>query len=496
MSDDKQALIDDFVAVLPRVFQRDFTVFGTEADEVRNRLNWLVAPDVTDVSALDSFAAQLDAIGVDHVVLCGMGGSSLYPRTLLPYHSATRKVTVVDTTHPDALRQIDETLHYPSSLFVFASKSGSTAETTAMRTFFTSRLHATTPDAKHRLAVITDPGSSLAKEATEQHFGQILLADPDVGGRFSAHTLFGVTVSALAGLDVTAHLEAAKRAFLALRAADKQNVAIRLAAQLATAVNRRGSVAQVEVELHGIDDTFGLWIEQLLVESLGKDGVGVHVVSAPATAPCDVILTVKQNAALALPSLEENGTHTTLSVPAGHHGIAMAAAVMMLATALAGRGIQVNPFDQPDVAAAKQATDEALAARRALPPPRDVSDVLAEVPSGTPLIILAYVAPDSPDEQHMRRAAIALGQQRHTTVTVGVGPRYLHSTGQLHKGAFANACYLVIGPSFTTDLAIADDTFTFGELILAQAAGDVAALTARGRQVHVITAEGLHAHVS
>lgn len=496
MTGDVKTFIDDFVAVLPRVFARDFTVFATTPDEVHNRLNWLVAPDTTNLAALDALVAKVHAMNIDHVVLCGMGGSSLYARTLVPYHTGARQVTVLDTTHPDTLRHVDATVNYPTTLFVFASKSGSTAETEAMRRYFTARMHAEVPDAPNRLAVITDPESSLAQDAAEQQISSLLLADPHVGGRFAAHTLFGVTVAALAGVDVKAHLDAARHAYAALSVASAQNVAIRLAAQLAAAVKRVGDVATVAVELRHLDATFGLWIEQLLAESLGKDGVGVHVVTGSTNATVDVHLAIEADPSVELPDLHEDGTTVTLTIPLGHEGVAMAAAVMMLATALAGRGIGVNPFDQPNVAAAKQATTKALASRQTLPAARDVADVLAHVSPSTALVILAYVAPDSPDEHALRRDAETLGRQRQATVTLGVGPRYLHSTGQLHKGALVDAVYFVIGPSFTADLAIPGDTSTFGALIAAQAAGDVAALTALGRQVHVITPQSLRAYVA
>lgn len=485
--------------MLPRVYNRDFTVFGPEPAEIADRLNWLIAPEVTDTDAIGQVVSDAAQRGVEQVILCGMGGSSLYPRTLAPFATdPTRTLTVVDTTDPDALRRIDAGINYDRAMVIVASKSGTTIETAAQHAFFADRLaqqHGSR--ASQRLSVITDPESELAHHAVANGYGNVLLADPHVGGRFSAHTVFGMAPAALVGVDIDAHLLAAQQTFSQLAEPAQSNVAVILAAHLAAAVIRNGKIANVGIELAEHTDPFGLWVEQLVAESLGKQGRGLHVLLRKSIRP-DVSVNIVTDPAVTLPELAitDDEAVVTLRVPSGHAAVAVAAAVFMLATALAGRALGVNPFDQPDVALAKRATATALNERSRLEAPTSVAAAFAAYPNAHSVVVLAYTDPDSGLAEQLWQATATLGRKRNVAASVGFGPRYLHSTGQLHKGALDTACYLLIGPDVTTPLAIPGRDYGFDTLFAAQAAGDVAALRQQGRQVHVVTAEDFRAYVS
>jgi len=481
------------------VYDRDYTVFGTDPTEIADRLNWLIAPRVTDVDLIEKFTEDVAHLGVDDVVLCGMGGSSLYPRTLAPFATdPKRTLTVVDTTDPDALRRIDAALNYDRAMVIVASKSGTTIETAAQHAFFVDRLaqhHGA--DATERLSVITDPGSQLARDALAKGYPHVLLADPHVGGRFSAHTLFGLAPAALVGVNPLSHLAAAQQTFTQLAEASQTNVAVLLGAYLAAAVTDSKGVANVSIELADATNPMGLWIEQLVAESLGKHGRGLHVLLRASTSPqLTVKIVTDPTANRAHLDVADNSQVLTLTVPDGHESVAVTASVFMLATALAGYGIAVNPFDQPDVAAAKQATATALNERTPLEDPMSVASALDCCPEGHSVVVLAYTDPDRELAEQLWAAAATLGHKRNVAASVGFGPRYLHSTGQLHKGALTDACYLMIGPDVTGPLAIPDRDYGFETLFSAQAAGDVAALRDRERNVSVITADDLLRYVS
>lgn len=494
-----QEFIDDFCAVLPRVYDRDFTVFGNDPSELADRLNWLIAPHTTPVETINDFATDVASVGVDQVILCGMGGSSLYARTLAPFATNTSPtLTVVDTTDPDVLRRIDAQVNYQRAFVLVASKSGTTIETAAQEAFFAHRLeqhHGL--KASQRLGVITDPASALATEAVGKGYRHVLLADPQVGGRFSAHTMFGIAPAALVGIDPWVHLRAAEQTFAQLAKAAPNNPAVVLAAHLCAAVIRSGGVATLGIDLADVTDPLGLWIEQLIAESLGKQGQGLHVLLRPLS-QADLMVKVVRDKALTAARLQVSDDQRvlTLSVPDGHLGVAVSASVFMLATALAGRGIGVNPFDQPDVAAAKKATATALRERTVLEAPSTIDDALANANHRDSVVVLAYADPESALADRLWQAAATLGVRRNVAVSVGFGPRYLHSTGQLHKGALADACYLLIGPSTALALPVPGEAYGFETLFAAQAAGDVIALRDCDRNVTVITADELSRYIS
>lgn len=479
--------------MLPRVLARDYTVFGTDPTEIADRLNWLIAPQSTDVDALLAIAAEQRRNGINQVVVCGMGGSSLYARTLVPYADPTYPQTIViDTTDPAALRRIDAQIDYAHSAFLFASKSGSTIETAAHQAYFTAQIDRTGTDPTDRIVVITDPGSPFARHATANGWRHLLLADPNVGGRFSAHTVFGVTAAAFSGIDVAAHLDAAAQTYVQL-ASLSDNSAVIIAAHLALIATSNARIPTLRVASSNPNDPLKLWIEQLIAESLGKQGRGIHVLTATSRFQPDRTLRVMYDETSDAAALTVDQSVLTLTVPSGHRGVATAASVLMLATALAGRGLGVNPFDQPDVAAAKRATAAALDNRTQLEAPQLPAALLAQASPSAALVVLAYVDPDSDEADQIVADATRIGEQRDVPMSLGFGPRYLHSTGQLHKGALRDACYAVIAPDTAVTLEIPGYAYGFGELIGAQAAGDIATLRARGRTVGVITASDLHA---
>lgn len=498
-------LVADKVA--SRVFAKDPTLWGPDAEsESAIRLGWVEAPAVSAplVAEILALREELRADGVTRLVLAGMGGSSLAPEVITA--TAGVELTVLDSTDPEQVRAaLADRL--AETAIVVSSKSGSTLETDSQRRIFEQEFTKAGIDAKSRIIVVTDPGSPLDTEARKAGYRRVFNADPNVGGRYSALTAFGLVPSGLAGVDIQALLDEADEAAEVLRDDAPDNIGLALAAALAGTSPLRNKIVIVD-QGSGIVG-FADWAEQLIAESTGKLGTGLLPVVADPGSPevtsgADDILLVHLVAA----DLDVDLAETLLQkLPENQVSIAGDLGTQMMvwefAVAVAGRLLGINPFDQPDVEAAKKAArglldqqletqpanfvDGAIEVRGAewLGDAQTVGDAMEALfgqlgPDGY-LSVQAYLDRIS----HAPLAGIRnpLAAVTNRPVTFGWGPRFLHSTGQFHKGGPAIGAFLQITATADQDLDIPDRPFSFGELITAQAAGDAQVLTEHGRPV-------------
>jgi Phosphoglucose isomerase len=369
---------------------------------------------------------------VDDVVLLGMGGSSLAPEVMRRLFSAER-FHVLDTTHPTAIRRLEASLDIGRTLFIAASKSGTTLETRTQTDYFR--------ELGGRFAVITDPGSPLAELSKDVFYGE-----PTIGGRYSALSVFGILPAIFMGIDVERLLDRAEEMREACRL-EEGNPGLELGLQLA-----RTSFLQVEGD-------FGLWVEQLVAESTGKEGKGMVPVRSGG-----------ESIEFRLPDPYELGQEFFR---------------WEFGTAVAGSLLGINPFDQPNVQEAKDRTNALLSETRPVPgtgpdPEGDIDALLAQAGPGDYVAILAFIDParEAELEPLARRA-----EETGAAVAVGLGPRYLHSTGQLHKGGPDNGLFVQVVDDLGEELEIPGRPYGFRTLIAAQAAGDFQALRERGRRI-------------
>jgi glucose-6-phosphate isomerase len=495
-------------AVASRITDKDPTLWGPEAvDEASKRLGWV---DLADTSRplLEPIVALRDELGgrgVDRVVLCGMGGSSLAPEVITA--TAGVELVTLDSTEPGQVR--DAVTDLERTVVVVSSKSGSTVETDSHRRVFEKAFADAGIDVRDRIVVVTDPGSPLDESATAAGY-RVFHADPNVGGRYSALTAFGLVPSGLAGADISELLDEAAAVSDLLADDSDGNPALMLGAALGGTSPLRDKVAFVDLG-SGIPG-FADWAEQLIAESTGKNGTGLLPVvtggpdSPEVRWPADDVVVGRL-----LPPGEDDetvapiadGTQAAVSV-AGPLGGQML--LWEYATAIAGGLLHINPFDQPDVESAKVAARGLLDARPEPTPPLAVDGsveirategllpdgdgttldgavaaLLAALPPDGYLAVMAYL------NRH-RDAALAgvrdpLAKRGGRPVTFGWGPRFLHSTGQYHKGGPPTGVYLQVTGEPGEDLEVPGRPFTFGQLIAAQAAGDGQVLEGHGRPV-------------
>ena len=474
---------------MSRLWDRDPTLFGADPSEVADRMGWLDAPGDSADSWDGVWERCRELVGdAAHVVVMGMGGSSLFPEVLARTFAPTGgfpRLHIVDSTDPASLRRALDAAAPDSTFHVASSKSGSTLETRCHLALFWER-----SKDPSRFAVITDPGSALGRHARELGFAHVFENNPDIGGRYSALSGFGMVPAAMSGVDGNALLEAALDQLDSLEPVgdDHDNEAARLAAVIAAGVETGRDKLTVLIDPRVA--TFGLWLEQLVAESLGKGGIGsVPVVGEAldhivATGTDRVIVTIGDVAgrdrlrASGIPLVELSLEETT--------DLGAQIVVWEVAVALAGVVLRVNPFDQPDVEAAK------LEARRLLDADdgdeiqsTSLADACDAVEPGDYVAICAFVDPGGVVAERLERARHTLGVRLGIATTLGFGPRFLHSTGQLHKGGGGNVVvFQVVGaePGPTDDLAIPAESFTFGQLERAQADGDLAALAGAGKR--------------
>lgn len=498
------SLVHDLVA--SRITSGDATLWGPAAEaEAAIRLGWVEAvsisrPLVAEIAALRS---DLHAKGVTRVVLAGMGGSSLAPEVIA--QTAGVPLTILDSTAPgQVLAALDEGLG--DTVLVVSSKSGSTVETDSQRRTFEAAFRDLGIDPTERIVVVTDPGSPLDASAREAGY-RVFNADPNVGGRYSALTAFGLVPAGLAGVDIDELLNEAEASLLEVAIDSAENPALRLGAAIAATSPRRDKLGLITdgTHINGLPD----WIEQLIAESTGKEGTGIlPVVLLPVSPeleskPADLQIVRLVDDANEFHLHERHPGEILVSGTLGAQLI-----VWEYATAIAGHLLRINPFDQPDVESAKIAARGLLDARPEPTAPaftengvevrvsdaslaisgtvEGVLDALwGQLPADGYVSIQAYVNRLEVPQLQGLRELVAADSGRPTTF--GWGPRFLHSTGQYHKGGPAQGVFLQILERTDVDLEIPERPFTFGQLIQAQAAGDAGVLAEHGRPVVSLT---------
>ena len=442
-----------------RLAKKDATLWGPDAQaEAAIRLNWVDLPSTSRdlLPALDALAAKFRG---REVVLCGMGGSSLAPEVIAATYK--KSAFIFDLTDPNYAAHVLKR-DLSNSVVVVSSKSGSTIETASQRAAIESALTAQGLDPKAHLVFVTDPGSPLDKEVRAGGY-TVVNADPNVGGRFSALTAFGLVPTALIGVDPSVLLDSAADQHAELLKND--NVAVDLAYLMATQSDQFVAFAD-SATIPGLSD----WIEQLIAESTGKNQKGrVPVVigsAKEAIASKQMLVTF------------EDGGDLVVSGDLGEHFI-----TWEWATALLGVALEVDPFNQPNVTEAKNATSELLAEWNnklpALPATESADVVLKELLSKVDgyIAILAYL--DRKEDIALIELRKILAEKSGKPVTFGWGPRFQHSTGQFHKAGQPNGSFLIITADSKNDYAIAGKEFTFQTLVMAQALGEYRALGAR-----------------
>jgi transaldolase/glucose-6-phosphate isomerase len=445
----------DTAELVERLWARDATLW-TGRDEAK-WLGWLDEPLRMQerIGELQGLAAA--AQGFDAFVVLGMGGSSLAPEVLRRTFGG-EALQVLDTTHPAAVRRLAEALDLERTLFVVSSKSGTTLETRSHLEFFWKLAGGRGGS----FVAVTDPGSELEGLARERGFHAVFPGEPTIGGRYSALSVFGLVPATLLGVDVERFLLRVEEMVEACRL-DEGNPGLDLGERLGQGWRDGRDKVQISPNVGG----FGLWAEQLIAESTGKQGKGL--VPVPVETPDD--------------GADRQKEEVRVSDP---YELGQEFYRWEFATAVAGSIIGINPFDQPNVQEAKDRTNKVLSGQRGQTPVSDsgtsdsVDELLAEAAPPDYICIQAFIDPARESEL---APLIARARETGCVVTHGLGPRYLHSTGQLHKGGPPTGRFIQVLDDPGDELDIPGRDFGFARLIQAQAAGDFASLEERGRPI-------------
>lgn len=528
LTDQIQQTLDEAnrVELVQRIWKKDASVW--KADEasqkiINNSLGWLTVPSemIGVADELTSFANSIRSRGFKHVMVCGMGGSSLCPEVLAKTFGAQPsfpELVVLDSTDPDVLADYLQRIEIERCLFVISSKSGSTTEPNTFYKFWYDQLSKRTETPGDNFIAITDPGSPLIERIEKLNFHRIFLNQPDIGGRYSALSYFGMLPAALMGIDVRKLLQ---------RASDKAQEcqsptsdALQLGALIGDCANAgRDKLTLV------IDDsvlTLGLWIEQLVAESTGKEGKGVLPVAGEPLGDTEDYGNDRFFVAINVGSAgEETEAKLRKLAEAGHpvvyrelndeYDLGSEFFTWEFATACAGWRMGINPFDQPNVQESKDATKELLTTfvNHGKLPEQDVlvgddslsifasegseglpttsvlealRSHLATIKPGDYVAFLDYIEETTNTENEIQSMRLLVRDRFRCATTSGYGPRFLHSTGQLHKGGPDSGIFFQITANDTTDFAVPEESYTFSILKQAQALGDFRSLSTRGRR--------------
>lgn len=494
--------------VVARIWRRDHTVWKPDPREIADRLGWLTVTDQmrSQVAPLKALGEEAREAGYRHVVLLGMGGSSLGPEVLRQTFGSVPgypQMIVLDSVVPEWVSAVTSAVDPARALFLFASKSGTTVEPNALYKYFRDIVErAVGPhEAGRRFMVITDPGTPLERLGREQGFRRVFLNPPDIGGRYSVLSLFGLVPAALMGVDVQALLDRADlmRDACAPAAPADQSPGAWLGAVMAS-LAQEGRDKLTIVTSPGIA-SFGLWLEQLIAESTGKDGKGIVPVAGEPLAPpgaygddrAFVYLRLQGDdnevTDRATSELEASGQPVVRLELRDRYDLGAEFYRWEFATAVAGAILGIHPFDQPDVQATKEQTDRVLSEYQRshrLPEVRasqSLRQLLDSARPGDYLAIMAYVRPTPEVEGAFADLRRRVMERHRIATTLGYGPRFLHSTGQLHKGGRDNGLFLQIVAQHPDQVPIPGEGYTFNVLADAQALGDLRALQALGRRV-------------
>jgi transaldolase/glucose-6-phosphate isomerase len=498
---------------LTRLWDKDPALWAAgPVPEMANRLGWLELPRAMAgrTASITAFAGEIKADGFRHVVLLGMGGSSLGPDVFQKTFGNAPgypEMIVLDSTHPAAVAAVEKRIDVRRTLFVVSSKSGTTIEPLSFFRYFWAGAGRAVPEPGRHFIAVTDPGSFLSQQANERKFRRVFLADPNVGGRFSAFTEFGLVPAALVGLDIGRLLERARTEADRHSPAARMDAApgLRLGAAIGEIGRRRDKLTLLtSPRLRSFPD----WLEQLIAESLGKDGRGVlPIAGEPSIPPADygsdrffaaLLLDGDDNAELEnrLDTIDKNGFPVIRIRLADVYDLGREIYRWEIATTAAATVLGVHPFNQPDVELAKDLARKAMAgapgAKAAAPAddaiaavdaPEALADFLAKAKPGDYVAIQAYLDPDANTERALDELRRTILEKTRLATTLGFGPRFLHSTGQYHKGGPNEGLFLQFVDDPAADLPVPETDFSFGNLIRAQAAGDAQALRKNARRV-------------
>lgn len=515
-----QTIVEELVEarIAARISAFENTLWGEEAAaEAAIRLGWLNAPKraQTVVSEAQALREELAAAGINRFVLCGMGGSSLGPELLnvaLDKAHPGAQLLLCDSTHPDQLAPLFNA-HPQNTAVIVASKSGSTVETLSHMRSFERVFTEHGINAGERLIFITDPGSELAKYGEQQN-SRVFYADPEVGGRYSVLTAFGLVPAVLAGADTDELIADATAALAAVTVDSLENPALQLAASLAANLPQRYLIALRAGSATEI--AFADWVEQLLAESTGKDGKGVLPYTTHSGEFSDRPFGNTVEVAFALDAAGEqalagipagDGAEPASRVPGeqlGNHQLTVSGSLgeqlvlWEFATAVLGYQLALNPFDQPDVESTKIAARRILAGEIAMPDQAAdftqaaVDEFAASLPANGYLCVQVYGDRSPAAVAAVEAYRSGLEARFRIPVIAGFGPRFLHSTGQFHKGGQPLGAFLQVLTAPANSVTIGSGPDTFNDLIAAQAGGDMAALKRRGLSVLSLNAAAIN----
>ena len=505
----------DAVKFSERLWKQDPTLWkpddAAHQAEIKIRMGWIDVVDLmlTKVDEMRAFADEIRTAGFTRAALCGMGGSSLAPEVLRRTFGVAKgacDVAVLDSTDPTAVAALERWSEPAKTLYIVSSKSGGTTEPNVFFQYFYKRVGAKLGDAAgQNFIAITDPGTAMEKRAREHGFRRIFLNRAEIGGRYSALSYFGLVPAALMGIDVGKLLARAKRMMIACgpTVPAAQNPGLYLGAVLGTLAKagRDKLTFIVDRKL----DSFGYWTEQLIAESTGKEGTGIvpvegEPVGRPASYGKDRLFAyVRLDGGLerTVQGLIRAGQPVVVMRLKDAYDLGGEIIRWEIATAAAGWVLGIDPFDQPNVQESKDNTVRLLAAYKekgALPDPGGVLPVgaagfvarllahLRLAKKGDYVALTAYVERTPAREKSLREIRTIIRDRFKVATTVGYGPRFLHSTGQLHKGGAANGVFVQLSAAPAADLSIPGERFSFGVLEAAQALGDYESLAKRGRR--------------
>ena len=509
-------------AVVRRIAEKDAGLWksnGAVEKEIRERLGWLQVADRMEerVPELEALRKELVGEGFTDLVLMGMGGSSLAPevfRQTFGARSGALDVHVLDTTDPAAIVALEKAIDIRKTVFVVASKSGTTLETLSHYRYFWQQAG----QKGGQFIAITDPETSLADEASRRGFRRTFLNPPDIGGRYSALSYFGLVPAALGGVDLSGLLDRAATMVQACSPSVPagENPGAWLGAVFAEAA--KVGRDKITIVAPTAIQSFGVWAEQLIAESTGKEGKGLVPIADETLGPPAVYGNDRLFVRLALPGDEEPGALAALS-KAGHPVVTLKVSDPLAigaeffrweyAIAVAGAILGINVFDQPNVQEAKDLTKKVLsegnpptvgqgirwAGQSGATLEAAIQALLGQVRAGDYVALLAFIPPGPEHDRALNAIRLAIRESHRVATTVGYGPRYLHSTGQLHKGGPNSGVFLQVVGDDPNDVPIPGERFSFGVLKQAQALGDFQALRNHGRRVLRIqvadVAEGL-----
>jgi glucose-6-phosphate isomerase len=511
LSPDLQAAVDERVQlavqdqVAQRLWRHDQSLWGGPGiAEIEDRLGWLTLPEsmLEQARDLQAFAQQIRGEGYTDAVLLGMGGSSLGPEVIRKSFGDLPeglRLQVLDSTHPDVIQRVQESLDLSKTLFVVSSKSGGTIETLSHYRHFRSLA-----DPK-QFVVITDPGSPLEAIASQDGLRRAFLNPSDLGGRYSVLSLFGLVPAVLMGVDIEAMLRSAQRAQeQCSEDSGEANLGLWLGATLGELA--RGGHDKLTLFVSPPIDSFGLWAEQLVAESTGKHGRGIVPVAEeplgdPEVYGDDRVFVYLRNPERADERLDQGierltaAGHTTITLGAG--GLDALGGVFFgseFAIAVAGWALEINPFDQPNVQEAKDATKKVLESGSIPEFPtatdEELQTLLGDANPPHYVAVMGYLPPSEALDDAIGELRAAIRAATGAAVTYGYGPRFLHSTGQLHKGGAPIGRFLQLVADPQSDIEIPGESYSFGKLIAAQAAGDLQTLRSHELPAQRVKLEG------